>query len=929
MKYLISIILVLLTINVSSQEVLDTVNNGSGPGSGNGEILYTAFQKVNKSITRVNDLTPITQSSTIDYYISQTPVGSDVTGDGTQLNPWATIKFALENTPDIVSNAATVTYYVDTGNYVFTGDEAFLLQEKIQKGASKVRLLGTLEAVLTGLTITQSSENPFRYNVSGVSWTTDQYMGYYVYSAALSDYIPIASNGTDWIEVPTIGLTISSIYKQRTFLNYGTITMLMQPYVQDNVLTIGNLTLNGNGRLKFSNGSPLGLFNLNSVTVVCRFLGSNNVNIQSCFIKNNLDGLRVENGKCTVIRSVIDGDGGDAGVLLKGGDFNFVDLIIRDQQYGFEFNPGNSVVNVNSALFEPTYSALLLKNLETVYYLEDGSSVFTNSLDTIILDDVDYLYNTMTDKNALAIFNSNNIKGTPNIDWIVLDNGKRVEPKDNYAVYIKNIHTPFTEAVYTNNIRYDTNLSFKEISYSQDTLTSVIIGTQEWTVYSLSYDDGLGGIYGACGTEYGNTYTSVAADRITALYPGWRMPTQADWQTLLSFAGTLSAPYVVTGTTYWAPGDGTNTTGLSVKGGQYTSGGVVQGTCGFPNVYFWGTDSYMNFSYPNASVTAGVGPTEKYIRLIKDEGSSGGTTVNLKDIVDFSADTAFFHVPIKAEADIIVNGNSIAPSGYNGELMIIYNGSLGPLSLFTPYSAAVGGYNLFEIYSNSDNSFSLLYDTIGYLNQTLATVYSIQAESKDPSSSAYVKDHLLTGDEVYKYSQLIGHNVNEYLEEDISNGSLRANIYYDLSLNDPDFGLLNFHYDYDGIKFQSYDLTPSSWDNDNLITKGYADTAYVKTGIYIKTSGIIADGDVTPDISGNLTWTYNGTTTASTIIIGFDNGVEGNFYTIIGNSSSFTITIQDAGNFSLQNDWLGGLNDVIVLYCVDGTNFIEISRSDN
>lgn len=53
MKTILIVIGLLLSSFAFGQ--LDTVNNGTAPGSGNGEILYTAFQKVNRAIVQLND----------------------------------------------------------------------------------------------------------------------------------------------------------------------------------------------------------------------------------------------------------------------------------------------------------------------------------------------------------------------------------------------------------------------------------------------------------------------------------------------------------------------------------------------------------------------------------------------------------------------------------------------------------------------------------------------------------------------------------------------------------------------------------------------------------------------------------------------------------------------------------------------------------
>lgn len=106
-------------------------------------------------------------------------------------------------------------------------------------------------------------------------------------------------------------------------------------------------------------------------------------------------------------------------------------------------------------------------------------------------------------------------------------------------------------------------------------------------------------------------------------------------------------------------------------------------------------------------------------------------------------------------------------------------------------------------------------------------------------------------------------------------------------------------------------------------------TGYIKSGI-----GSIADNDTSPDFSGYNTFEYQGSAN-SVSIVSIDNHVVGCYYTIIGNSNTYTITVVDGtpgggDSFNLAGgNWVGGNDDVLVLYCISADNFIEVSRSDN
>ncbi len=121
-------------------------------------------------------------------------------------------------------------------------------------------------------------------------------------------------------------------------------------------------------------------------------------------------------------------------------------------------------------------------------------------------------------------------------------------------------------------------------------------------------------------------------------------------------------------------------------------------------------------------------------------------------------------------------------------------------------------------------------------------------------------------------------------------------------------------------------------ENSNSATPliyGEFDNDIIKiNGTFIKANDIIADNDATPDVSAKNVWTYNGTANSVTLT-DLDNAQVGAIYTIIGNSDTHTITINDSGNFNLSANWTGGIDDVITIYVQADNDYIEISRIDN
>ena len=110
---------------------------------------------------------------------------------------------------------------------------------------------------------------------------------------------------------------------------------------------------------------------------------------------------------------------------------------------------------------------------------------------------------------------------------------------------------------------------------------------------------------------------------------------------------------------------------------------------------------------------------------------------------------------------------------------------------------------------------------------------------------------------------------------------------------------------------------------------GEFDNDLVKiNGTLINATGTITDNDATPDVSGANVWTYAGSANSVTIT-DLDNPEVGATYRIIGNSDTYTITINDGGNFNLSGNWTGGIDDVLIIYVQADNDYIEFGRSNN
>lgn len=120
-----------------------------------------------------------------------------------------------------------------------------------------------------------------------------------------------------------------------------------------------------------------------------------------------------------------------------------------------------------------------------------------------------------------------------------------------------------------------------------------------------------------------------------------------------------------------------------------------------------------------------------------------------------------------------------------------------------------------------------------------------------------------------------------------------------------------------------------------LIYGDFSANTLTVNGTLINPKGTIADNDSTPSVAGGNVWQYNGTANAVEIDALDDHQV-GAFYTIIGNSGTYTITVNhgtvvggDSFSLAATTAWVGGQSDVLVLYCIAADQFIEVTRSDN
>jgi hypothetical protein len=89
------------------------------------------------------------------------------------------------------------------------------------------------------------------------------------------------------------------------------------------------------------------------------------------------------------------------------------------------------------------------------------------------------------------------------------------------------------------------------------------------------------------------------------------------------------------------------------------------------------------------------------------------------------------------------------------------------------------------------------------------------------------------------------------------------------------------------------------------------------------------DDDNTPRVDGGNIFTTGDMNGASVKITQLDNASQGQIAILTVADSGTAPEIDDGGNFILSGNWAPGSHDTIVLFTKDGTNWREISRTNN
>jgi len=160
---------------------------------------------------------------TVSRNIYVSGVGSDITGTGTQINPFFSVPHAINTIKTNINPNVAITITLD--NNFCSCDQTELYKQLRGKrffSDSSLVITGTDTNIYTGLTITASA-TPYIYNVTGASLIDliSTYGRSGVYMSDGTNYYPIASNTANTINAPVgaVGCTKIVLFQAGLLLN--------------------------------------------------------------------------------------------------------------------------------------------------------------------------------------------------------------------------------------------------------------------------------------------------------------------------------------------------------------------------------------------------------------------------------------------------------------------------------------------------------------------------------------------------------------------------------------------------------------------------------------------------------------------------------------------------------------------------------------
>jgi hypothetical protein len=364
--------------------------------------------------------------------------GNDTTGNGSNNSKYATFGRALQDVP-VINTSANVIIYADSGSYSITPANISKLEQITFNGDCSLRISGCKKTILTFQTLTQDTIERFKYYVNG-SLISHSLKGKFL--DGFFD-LPIADNTENSIIVPTaimddISKTVVELKTKFIFTQSTPVTV--QPLVRSGMMYFENIRFETSKQLKIGSIEQYGGLQF----LGCSFKGQNiqltNVRTEPSYFESTQNGLIVYNAS-VIGQSVINfsGTGQYAGIYLRGGQIQMDKIIIEGFYYAVNNDPyGYNQIKIND-MHSTLINTIMIKDCSIGFHIDDNSFYETYRLSKILIDNVQYLYQTIGTSNIHVLFNVNQFPVNPG-NWILNDNLLTDDNCKNYLNYIYGIN---------------------------------------------------------------------------------------------------------------------------------------------------------------------------------------------------------------------------------------------------------------------------------------------------------------------------------------------------------------------------------------------------------------------------------------------------------------------------------------------------------
>lgn len=158
---------------------------------------------LNRIVKEVNEIIDnITATIDTYTYLCVEKTGSDITGDGSESNPFASLKKALDSIAYHTINSV-VSIKIGAGEFTWEDDELNSLGTLTFTHNGGIALQGSYTELLGDIEGSVDATDPFKFNVTSHTFTEDEYKFQFFGNSYSGPQSPISHNGTNYIETNT------------------------------------------------------------------------------------------------------------------------------------------------------------------------------------------------------------------------------------------------------------------------------------------------------------------------------------------------------------------------------------------------------------------------------------------------------------------------------------------------------------------------------------------------------------------------------------------------------------------------------------------------------------------------------------------------------------------------------------------------------